>query len=98
MQNDANYIRRVTFNVGRILADPTKLEHIFGPKHGLEVLGTRAEALARIGDALSAAGRVGALPQSGLFTVTRIIQGATVVIRGAIVNGEIRIGTVFIPR
>ncbi|GHJ48753.1 hypothetical protein Cs7R123_60950 [Catellatospora sp. TT07R-123] len=77
----------------------SKLAHIIDPaKHNLEPIveaaGGRSEAMKALVDSL-ASGE--GLPAAGRFEVTRIIEGATVTIRGAVVNGVPKIGTAFIP-
>ncbi|OIK23048.1 hypothetical protein VT52_034915 [Streptomyces malaysiense] len=77
---------------------PRKLEHVIDPpKHGFEEIvknsGGRSEAFRRILDSL---GESDDLPESGGFVVDRTIDGETVTIRGAMVNGIPRIGTAFI--
>ncbi|MGW7529788.1 DUF6531 domain-containing protein [Streptomyces sp. NPDC054783] len=77
---------------------PRKLEHVIDPpKHGFEEIvknsGGRSEAFRRI---LNSLGEGDDLPESGGFVVDRTIDGETVTIRGAMVNGIPRIGTAFI--
>lgn len=78
---------------------PEKLEHVIDPaKHGFSDLvkasGGRQQALKRIIDSL---GDKADLPAAGRFEVQRVINGETVTIRGAVVNGVPRLGTAFIP-
>jgi hypothetical protein len=75
-----------------------KLSHIIDPaKHGfadlIKAAGGRSQAMKLIVDSLGAGQD---LPASGPFAVTRIINGAEVTIRGAMVNGIPKIGTAFI--
>jgi hypothetical protein len=75
-----------------------KLSHIIDPaKHGfadlVKAAGGRSQAMKLIVDSLGAGQD---LPASGPFVVTRIINGAEVTIRGAMVNGIPKIGTAFI--
>ncbi|WP_229816322.1 RHS repeat-associated core domain-containing protein [Streptomyces lucensis] len=77
---------------------PRKLEHVIDPpKHGFERIvensGGRAEAFRRIVNSL---GDGDDLPEAGGFVVDRTIDGETVTIRGAMVNGVPRVGTAFI--
>nr|WP_308406118.1 DUF6531 domain-containing protein [Streptomyces sp. TML10] len=77
---------------------PRKLEHVIDPpKHGFETIvknsGGRSEAFRRIVNSL---GEGDDLPESGGFVVDRTIDGETVTIRGAMVNGVPRVGTAFI--
>ncbi|WP_418958856.1 polymorphic toxin-type HINT domain-containing protein [Streptomyces tritici] len=78
---------------------PANLEHVIDPpKHGFEDLvakaGGREQALRALLDSLRGATD---LPASGKYVVTRVIEGETVTIRGAVVNGVPRLGTAFIP-
>lgn len=78
---------------------PDKLEHVIDPdKHGFADLvrqsGGRPQALRKIIDSL---GDHNDLPASGRFEVVRDINGETVVIRGAVIDGVPRLGTAFIP-
>lgn len=75
-----------------------KLSHIIDPaKHGfadlVQAAGGRSQAMRLIVNSLGAGQD---LPASGPFVVTRIINGAEVTIRGAMVNGIPKIGTAFI--
>lgn len=77
---------------------PRKLEHVIDPpKHGFEGIvknsGGRSEAFRRIVNSLADGDD---LPEAGGFVVDRTIDGETVTIRGAMVNGVPRIGTAFI--
>lgn len=73
-----------------------KLDHIFAPKHNLDPLveqfGSREGAMEQIVRSVR-----GSLPESGPFEVTRSLGGQQVTIRGAVVDGVPRIGTVFTP-
>jgi hypothetical protein len=77
---------------------PPKLDHVFVPKHKLEPLldrfGGREGAMHEIVNSL---GDTTGLPESGAFEVVREIAGQPVHIRGAVVNGVPKIGTVFTP-
>ncbi len=75
-----------------------KLAHILDPaKHGfadlIQAAGGRSQAMELMVNSLGAGQD---LPESGPFVVTRIIDGAEVTIRGAMVNGIPKIGTAFI--
>lgn len=77
---------------------PKVLEHVIDPaKHGFaEIIrqaGGRSEALQLIIESL---GEGSGVPTSGKFQVTRTILGEGVTIRGAVVNGVVRIGTSFV--
>lgn len=75
---------------------PEKLAHIFAPKHKLEPLVAALGGRRLVVRALLAeiSGRV---PQGGAFEVFTRFHGQEVVVRGAVVDGTIRIGTVFTP-
>jgi RHS repeat-associated protein len=78
---------------------PAKLEHVIDPaKHGLSDLvqaaGGRSEAMREIVNSLS---NGTGLPAQGPFEVIRVINGQTITIRGAMVNGIPKIGTAFDP-
>lgn len=80
-----------------IMKDPRKIEHIFAAKHKLgplvQQLGGQEKAIRAV---LNAAN--GKLPASGLFeNIPVIVGGQTILIRGSVVNGIPRIGTMFIP-
>ncbi|ASU85052.1 hypothetical protein CDO52_21650 [Nocardiopsis gilva YIM 90087] len=77
---------------------PAKLEHVIDPpKHGFEDIvrnsGGREQALRRI---INSLGEEADLPEAGRFQVNRVIDGETVTIRGAMVNGVPRLGTAYI--
>lgn len=76
---------------------PDKLSHVFDPKHNLgplvESYGSEAGAMEQIARSIGGAG----LPRSGLFEVMRQVGGQSVVVRGAVVDGVVRIGTAFTP-
>lgn len=73
-----------------------KLDHVFVPKHDLDALvqqfGSREAAMEQIVRSIG-----GPLPQAGTFEIAQSVGGQLVVIRGAVVNGVPRIGTVFTP-
>ena len=85
------------FNVSRVFDDPNKVRHIFDAKHNLDRLGSPAEALNKVTKSLFDADSAGLIPTSGPFNITRIIDGHSVTVHGAVVNGELRYGTIFIP-
>ena len=83
--------------VARIFNDPNKVKHIFHPKHNIDKLGSPREALEKVTKAVLDASQAGGnLPPSGPFTITRHVEGYLVEIRGAVINGELRYGTLFI--
>jgi hypothetical protein len=73
-----------------------KLAHIFVPKHNLGPLvqqfGSREGVIARLLNGISAL-----TPASGVFQVSTQLGGQTVIVRGAVVNDVIKIGTAFTP-
>lgn len=85
------------FNVSKIFDDPNKVRHLFHPKHNLDRLGTNQQALDKITKSVFEADKSGLIPQSGPFNLTRNIDGHAVRINGAVVNGELRYGTFWIP-
>jgi len=77
--------------------DPNKLSHIFGKaQHGLDQLVEHYGSQEAVVEQMYR-GLQGVIPETGRFTVTRIIGGQSVVIDGAVVNGVPRIGTAYIP-
>jgi hypothetical protein len=77
----------------------SKMTHVLDPdKHGLEDLvnaaGGRPEAMRVLVDSLQDGS---GLPANGPFDVTRVINGQSITIRGAMVKGVPRIGTAFDP-
>lgn len=73
-----------------------KLDHIFVPKHNLEPLvqqlGSREAVVQRM-----LGGVKGLTPASGTFESPVTISGQTGVVRGAVVNGVVKLGTAFTP-
>jgi hypothetical protein len=85
--------------IARVFNDPNKVKHIFHPKHNLERLGTPRRALEKITQAVFDVNQTGGtLPQSGSFTITRQVDGYLIEIRGAIINGSLLYGTIFISK
>ncbi len=84
--------------IASVFNDPNKVKHIFQPKHQLDKLGSPDEAVEKIIKAAldenQASG--GTLPESGSFTITRQVDEYQVEIRGAVINGKLRFGTLFI--
>jgi hypothetical protein len=83
--------------VGLVMKDANKVNHIFAPKHNLgglvNQLGGQENAVRAV---LNAAN--GRFPASGVFdNIAVSVGGQTVFIRGSVVNGVPRIGTMFIP-
>jgi RHS repeat-associated protein len=73
-----------------------KLDHIFAAKHDLEPLveqfGSREAAAQEILNGLH-----GLTPASGTFEIPITVGEQDVVVRGAVVNGVVKIGTAFTP-
>ena len=74
-----------------------KLDHIFAAKHGLDsllrVFGSREAAIQEILNGLE-----GLTPATGVFEVPITVGGQNVVVRGAVLNGIVKLGTAFTPR
>ncbi len=85
------------FNMNLVLNDKEKMKHIFAAKHQLDKLGEPRVALQKITDAVFHADVNGKIPKSGPFDISVMIEGHLVTVRGAIVTGELRYGTTFIP-
>jgi Bacterial toxin 35 len=77
-------------------ADPNKVTHIFdNPGHNWDATGLdQAGNWNLIKDTL--AQNFGQLPESGVFQVEQTFEGYTVTVRGAIVNGAVRIGSAWV--
>ena len=78
-----------------VMNDANKIDHIFTTAHKPEPLvqkfGSQENALKAILKAVN-----GSLPANGVFTNVAVkVAGETVVLRGNVINGVIRIGTVF---
>lgn len=73
-----------------------KLDHLFDAKHNFEPLvqqfGSRGAVVRQILDSIN-----GLTPQSGTFEITTEIGGQSVVVRGSVINGVVKIGTAFTP-
>ncbi|MFV0318272.1 MAG: hypothetical protein ACK5O2_15090, partial [Microthrixaceae bacterium] len=73
-----------------------KLDHIFVPKHNLDPLvrqfGSREAVVEQMLRGVS-----GRTPTSGVFEIPVSIGGQTVVVRGAVVDGVVKLGTAFTP-
>lgn len=75
-----------------------KIGHIFGnAEHNLgplaQQLGGQTNTVRAV---LNAAN--GSLPASGNFVTQVMVQGVNVEVRGAVVDGVIRVGTMFVPK
>ncbi|NDK57359.1 RHS repeat-associated core domain-containing protein [Pontibacter sp. BT213] len=83
--------------VGLLVKDPNKLNHLFPAKHNLSslvsMLGGKENTIRAV---LNSAN--GKLPATGIFKDVPVnVAGQTVLIRGNVINGVPRIGTMFIP-
>ncbi len=83
--------------VGLVMKDPNKVAHLFAPKHNLGGLVSKFGGEENtIRAVLNAAD--GKLPSSGVFNDIPVnIGGQNVLIRGNVINGTPRLGTMFIP-
>ncbi len=90
--------RRAEMEAVEYATRPAKMDHVFVPKHKLEPLvkafGGREGAMVEIVKSIKSGPD---LPESGPFEVVREIAGQPVHIRGAVVNGVPKMGTVFTP-
>jgi len=74
----------------------SKLDHVYAAKHNLDALverlGSREAVIQEFLNSLR-----GLTPPSGTFEQQIVVGGQTVVVRGAVVDGVIKIGTAFPP-
>lgn len=74
----------------------SKLDHIFAAKHGfdplIEQFGSREAVVQEMLNGVR-----GLTPASGIFAETVTIGGQEVVVRGAVVDGVVKLGTAFTP-
>jgi len=73
-----------------------KLDHIFVPKHNLDPLVQQLGGREAVVEQMLS-GVKGLTPASGTFEIPVTISGQTVVVRGAVVNGVVKLGTAFTP-
>ncbi len=73
-----------------------KLDHIFVPKHNLDALVTQLGSREAVVEQMLR-GVSGRTPTAGVFELTTAIEGQAVVVRGAVVDGVVKIGTAFTP-
>jgi hypothetical protein len=79
-----------------VMNDPNKLNHIFSDKHNLDPLATSLGGKENtIRAVLNAAN--GNLPANGIYDIPVNVNGQTVFIRGNVMGGIPRIGTMYIP-
>lgn len=83
--------------VGLVMNDPNKVAHLFAPKHNLGGLVSKFGGQENtIRAVLNAAN--GKLPASGVFNNLPVnVGGQTIFLRGNVINGVPRLGTMFIP-
>jgi hypothetical protein len=89
--------RSIEASVQQAVKDPNKLLHLFPNKHNLGSLVNQLGGQENtIREVLKAAN--GQLPVNGIFKdIVVNVGGQAVYIRGSVINGIIRIGTMFIP-
>lgn len=75
---------------------PEKLDHISVPKHNLDPLVRQFGSREAVVDQMLR-GVSGRTPASGVFEIPVSIGGQTVVVRGAVVDGVVKLGTAFTP-
>jgi hypothetical protein len=73
-----------------------KLAHVFAEGHNLEPLVQQVGSQQAVVRAILS-GLRGLTPSAGAFEGTIVIGGESVVVRGAVVNGVVKIGTAFVP-
>lgn len=88
--------RTIDYAVSIVMKDPNKINHLFASKHNLSGLikkfGGKENTLRNILEAAN-----GKLPANGIFNDIPInIGGKTVFLRGNVINGVPRIGTMYI--
>jgi RHS repeat-associated protein len=83
--------------LAKTLANPNNLSHILASKHNLNLLVSKAGSESNVIRHLYLSlGQSGGVPANGNFEVSVKIYGYDVIIRGAVVDGIPRIGTVYI--
>ena len=88
---------RLNEAVNLIMRDENKLNHIFASKHKLQQLVSQLGGEENVIRAVFNASN-GKLPASGLINnVPVVVNNQTVILRGNVVNGVPRIGTMFVP-
>ncbi len=73
-----------------------KLDHIFVPEHNLDSLVTQLGSREAVVEQMLG-GVSGRTPTAGVFELTTDIAGQPVVVRGAVVDGVVKLGTAFTP-
>ncbi|QQS28149.1 MAG: RHS repeat-associated core domain-containing protein [Sphingobacteriales bacterium] len=83
--------------VGLVMKDPNKIAHLFAPKHNLGGLVSKFGGQENTVRAVLNAAN-GKLPASGVFNNLPVnVGGQTIFLRGNVINGVPRLGTMFIP-
>jgi RHS repeat-associated protein len=82
--------------VGLVMKDPNKVDHLFAAKHNLQPLVNQLGGEENtVRSVLNAAN--GSLPSSGLFKdIPVAVGGQTILIRGNVIDGVPRLGTMFL--
>lgn len=89
--------RTIDDAVGLVMKDPNKVAHLFAPKHNLGGLVSKFGGQENTVRAVLNAAN-GKLPSSGVFNNIPVnVGGQNVLIRGSVINGTPRLGTMFIP-
>ncbi len=82
--------------VETVLNDPNKVNHIFGDAgHNLDGLVNQLGEEGTMRAVLN--GLNGNLPSNGVFEANSVVNGINVTVRGNVIDGAIRIGTMFVP-
>jgi hypothetical protein len=94
---DGKNIKRFDSTIG---SDKNKIRHVFdNPEHQVNLFAsTPQSAFEKVTEALIEVDRAGGIPANQLF-ITRVkIDGHVVEVRGIVSEGELKIGTFFIPK
>lgn len=86
------------FDIKKVLNKERTQVHIFNSEHNLEKLGDRFTVIQKVTQEVFKADKIGLIPQAGPFEISAIIDGHYTVIRGAVVEGELKYSTIFIPK
>lgn len=95
LQSKAGNIKR--FDIKALFNDKNKTRHIFTEEHNLERLGSQQTAVMKVTNEVLKADKNGLIPKAGPFEIKVSIDGHNVIVRGAIVDQELKYGTIFIP-
>jgi YD repeat-containing protein len=89
--------RTIDDAVGLVMKDPNKIAHLFAGKHNLGGVVTKLGGQENTVRAVLNAAN-GKLPSNGVFNNIPVnVGGQNILIRGSVVNGVPRLGTMFIP-